>query len=354
MKVTPKPPTLAEIARSAGVSTATVSRVLKSRGYVAEDTRAKVAEVLRDARYRPNVMASSLRTQRSFSIGLIVPAITSNPFFVNVAHAVEEEALKHGYKTIIFNHNGDETLERQGIERLLERRMDALLVCNATAAANVELALGAGVAVVQIERETSARTMAVIADNYRGAREAMAHLIGLGHRRIAFLGGDPAKLPYHGPQAMSVEEQRLAAYREALEEAGIALRPDYVRLGRYYDIPAGSGRYGRDHMQALLELDERPTAVFATCDVLAAGVLQALHCRPPARAGRDVGDRLRRHPRRQPHAGAHHGRAADARHGRRGVPAGDGGPRRGDDAAHRNLADLGRPSRLNRPRVEIG
>jgi len=273
----PKAPTLAEIARSAGVSTATVSRVLKSRGYVAEATRARVAAVLRDTRYRPNVMASSLRTQRSFSIGLIVPAITSNPFFVNVAHAVEEEALQHGYKTIIFNHNGDEALERQGIERLLERRMDALIVCNATAAANVELAIAAGIAVVQIERETSARTPAVIADNYLGAREAMAHLIGLGHRRIAFVGGDPAQLPYHGPQARSVEEQRLEAYREALAEAGIAVRPDYIRLGRYYDIPAGSGRYGREHTQALLGLDERPTAVFATCDVLAAGALQALH-----------------------------------------------------------------------------
>ncbi len=273
----PKPPTLAQIARSAGVSTATVSRVLKSRGYVAEETRARVAAILRDARYRPNVMARGLRTQRSFSIGLIVPAITSNPFFVNVAHAVEEEALRHGYKTIIFNHNGDEALERQGIERLLEARIDALLICNATAAASVELALVAGIAVVQIERETAARTMAVIADNHRGAREAMAHLIGLGHRRIGFIGGDPALLPYAGPQPMSIEEQRLAAYREALEAAGIAPRADYVRLGRYYDVPAGSGRYGREHMQALLALDERPTAVFATCDVLAAGALQAAH-----------------------------------------------------------------------------
>jgi LacI family transcriptional regulator len=276
----PKAPTLAEIARSAGVSTATVSRVLKSRGYVAEETRARVAKVLRDTRYRPNVMASSLRTQRSFSIGLIVPAITSNPFFVNVAHAVEEEALQHGYKTIIFNHNGDEALERQGIESLLERRMDALLVCNATTAANVELAIAAGIAVVQIERETSARTSAVIADNHLGAREAMAHLIGLGHRRIAFVGGDPAHNPYHGPQPRSVEEQRLDAYREALAEAGIAVRSDYIRLGRYYDIPEGSGRYGREHMQALLGLEERPTAIFATCDVLAAGVLQALHAAP--------------------------------------------------------------------------
>jgi LacI family transcriptional regulator len=256
---------------------ATVSRVLKSRGYVAEETRARVAAVLRETSYRPNAMASGLRAQRSFSIGLIVPAITSNPFFVNVAHAVEEEALKHGYKTIIFNHNGSEVLERQGIERLLERRMDALLVCNATSGANVELALAAGVAVVQIERETSARTSAVVADNELGAREAMIHLIGLGHRRIAFIGGDPSLLPYHGPQPLSVEQQRLMAYREALAGAGIAERLDYIRLGHYYDISDGSGRYGREHMEALLGLDEPPTAVFATCDVLAAGALQALH-----------------------------------------------------------------------------
>lgn len=273
----PKPPTLAEIARSAGVSTATVSRVIKARGYVADATRARVAAVLRDTSYRPNVMASGLRAQRSFSIGLIVPAITSNPFFVNVAHGVEEEGLRYGYKTMIFNHNGDEALERYGVDRFLERRVDALLMCNATAARNVEAALGAGVPVVQIERETQARSMAVLADNYLGARQAMAHLIGLGHRRIAFIGGDPALLPYSGPQPLSVEEQRLAAYREAIAAAGIVARPDYVRLGRYYEMPQGSGRAGREAMDALLTLDERPTAVFATCDVLAAGVLQSLH-----------------------------------------------------------------------------
>ncbi len=273
----PKPPTLAEIARSAGVSTATVTRVLRARGYVAAETRARVAAVLRDTPYRPNVIASGLRTQRSHSIGLIVPAITSNPFFVNVAHGVETEGLRHGYKTIIFNHNGDAELERYGIDRFLERRVDALLICNATAAANVELALAAGVPVVQIERETEAPSMAVIADNHLGAREAMAHLIGLGHRRIAFIGGDPMLLPYSGPQPLSVEEQRLAAYREAIAAAGMEVRPDYIRLGRYYDMPQGSGRDGREAMQALLALDERPTAVFATCDVLAAGALQALH-----------------------------------------------------------------------------
>jgi LacI family transcriptional regulator len=222
-------------------------------------------------------MASGLRAQRSFSIGLVVPAITSNPFFVNVAHGVEEEGLRHGYKTMIFNHNGDETLERYGVDRFLERRVDALLICNATAARNVEAALAAGVPVVQIERETQARSMAVLADNLIRARQAMAHLIGLGHRRIAFIGGDPALLPYFGPQPLSVEEQRLAAYREAVDAAGIVSRPDYVRLGPYYEMPQGSGRAGREAMDALLTLDERPTAVFATCDVLAAGVLQSLH-----------------------------------------------------------------------------
>ena len=261
---------------------------------------------------------------------------------------VEEEALQHGYKTIIFNHNGDESLERQGIERLLERRMDALLVCNATSAANVELALAGGVAVVQIERETSTPTMAVIADNYRGAREAMMHLIGLGHHRIAFVGGDPAHMPYHGPQAMSVEEQRLAAYREALVEAGIAVRPDYIRLGRYYDIPAGSGRYGREHTQALLELDERPTAIFATCDVLAAGVLQALHAArlrvPDEMSVIGFDDTLASNLA----PALHVRRAADARNGCRSLPLGHGGAQWRRRAAYRDDADLGRSAGLDR------
>jgi LacI family transcriptional regulator len=142
----------------------------------------------------------------------------------------------------------------------------------------VQAALDAGVTVAQIERETEVPSISIAADNYVGARDAMDHLIQLGHQRIAFIGGDPRLSPYRGRLARSVEEERLAAYDDALAAAGIPADAALVKLGIYYDIPTGgSGAEGCRHMEALLQLEPRPTAVFATCDILAAGAFQALH-----------------------------------------------------------------------------
>ena len=126
-----RPATLAEVARLAGVSTATVARVIKSSGYVSSEARGRVEAAISAKGYRPNAIARGLRQRRSFIVGHILTSITVNPFFVNVAHWAEEEALKHGYKTFLFNHNGSRERERLGIERFIERRVDAVLFTNA-------------------------------------------------------------------------------------------------------------------------------------------------------------------------------------------------------------------------------
>ena len=275
-----KPSTLLEVARAAGVSTATVTRVLRSHASVAEDTRERVEAALRAANYRPNITASALRTQRSRTIGLILNSVAGNPFFANVARSVEDTASRHGYKTIILNHNGSEVREREGVDRFIERRVDALLFCTPLSPVNVRTALAAGLSVVQVERDTNVPTPMIAADNYVGARDATLHLLELRHRRIAFVGGDPTLHPYDGRRGLSVEQERLKAYADALGQAGIDIDPDLVRLGAYYETDdGGSGSVGRKHMEALLNLPHPPTAVFATCDVLAAGVLQALYAR---------------------------------------------------------------------------
>jgi LacI family transcriptional regulator len=269
--------TLAGVAKAAGVSTATVNRVLKG-GYVSDKARRAVEAALRETGYRPNVVAQALKTKRSFTIGEMLTAITVNPFFVNVAHCVEETAMVEGYRTFIFNNGGDAGLERIGVERFIAHRVDAVLFCTAVAATNLERLEEVGIPYVQIERARVARTSFVRVNNYVGAREAMRHLAGLGHRRIAFVGGDPALHQADAGRGRSVEDDRLQAYLDGLGEAGLPVDQSLIRLGRYYEISdGGSGVEGYRHTRVLLDLPARPTAIFATCDVLAAGVLQAIY-----------------------------------------------------------------------------
>lgn len=269
--------TLAGVAKLAGCSTATVNRVLKG-GYVSEQARVAVEEALRQTGYRPNVMARGLRTKRSLTIGEMLTAITVNPFFVNVAHSVEEAGMEKGYRTILFNHNGDVERERLGIERFIENRVDAVLFCTSIAAQNLELLDAVGIPYVEIERACTRSAPFVRVNNYVGARDAMAHLARLGHRRIAFVGGDPAAHARDPGRGRSVEDDRLQAYFDGLNEFGIEVDQSLVRLGRYYAIEDGGGGVeGYRHTEALLALPERPTAIFATCDILAAGVLQAVY-----------------------------------------------------------------------------
>lgn len=273
-----KSATLMQVAERAGVSTATVARVLKANGYVSEEARVRVEAAVQAIGYRPNAMARGLRQRRSFTIGHMLDAIVVNPFFVNVAHFAEEEAFAHGYKTFLFNHNGDAERERIGIERFIERRVDAVLFTNAVSTANVRLLQAAGIPALQLERSRTPAAPAIRVDNRSGALEAMRHLAGLGHRRIAFVGGDPELIgrgEFSGP---TVEDERLAAYGEGLAAAGLPFDPALLRLGRYYSADEGGpGSEGYRHARALLALDERPTAIFATCDVLAAGALQAIY-----------------------------------------------------------------------------
>src|SRR5262249_13202822 len=132
-------------------STATVARVLKDRGYVSDEARSRVEAAIKATHYRPNAVARGLRQQRSLTIGHVLTAITVNPFFVNVARGAEDEALASGFKTFLFNHNGSIERERLGVERLIERRVDAVLFTVALAPEHVALLRDAGIPAVQIE-----------------------------------------------------------------------------------------------------------------------------------------------------------------------------------------------------------
>jgi len=270
--------TLSDIASHAGVSRATVARALSEKGYVAKEAKARIEESARLLGYRPNVLARGLRAKRSFTIGHMALGITDNPFFAHVARSVEQQALSVGYK--VFLYNQDETMEheRQGIERFIERQVDAVIFTYALDARNLDLLHKARMPIVQIERDRSSNTHSVLVDNRPGAEAAMRHLVGLGHRRIAFIGGDALLNRRSVSRERSVEEERLDAYLHVLSEAGVTPDPALIRLGHYIvRDERGENVVGYRDTQALLQLADRPTAIFTGCDIIAAGAMRALY-----------------------------------------------------------------------------
>jgi LacI family transcriptional regulator len=271
-----KSATLKDVAKRAGVSTATVARVLHDSGYVASKTRQRVEAALAETEYQLNVVAQGLRKQQTFTIGHVLHAITENPFFAQVAVGVEDVALKHGYNVFIINVHGKAAREQLAVESFIGRRVDAVIFTTANDPKNVQRVVDAGIPVVQVERITEVETSAVLIDNYSGAKEAMNYLLSLGHTKIGFIGGDPALIAKGRKIKRTVETERLAAYVDALKEHHIAKRPELMRLGKYYSLENG-GFHGEGYYFMKALLSEDITAVFASCDVLAAGALQAIH-----------------------------------------------------------------------------
>jgi DNA-binding LacI/PurR family transcriptional regulator len=273
----PRLATLKDVAARAGVSVSTVARVLHDNGYVSGVTRDTVEAALAESGYQINTVAQRLRKQRSSEIGHILDSISPNPFFAGVALGSERAAAEYGCTLLFHNTHGDTGLERAGVEALLQRRVEAILFTTVTDEGNVERALAAGVPVVQVERVSDVETHAVTVDNYRGAFDATEHLLRLGHRRVACLGVDPEQRATLGtaPHRRVVERERLSGYHDALRSFGLPVDDDLVVLGpSYYDGPAARGAV-RHWLQ--LPKARRPTAIFATCDIMAAGVLQEAH-----------------------------------------------------------------------------
>lgn len=257
-----------DVASAARVSTATVGRVLHSRGYVSPEALDRVNTAIKETGFRLNLVAQSLRRSRSMTLGLLLTVIVPNPFFPGIELGIEQEAMQHGYNVLIWNALSDPERERQGVEVFIRRQMDAIIFATPQDPQNVLLVKQAGIPVIQVERPTHIHTHCVLVDNYIGAVGAMEHLIGLGHRRIAFIGTNNS-LP--APQG-EVDRQRLAGYRDTLARYSIIPPEEWIASGDLYSIEDGYRR-----MQQFLELKPGITAVLVGCDIMAAGVLQAIY-----------------------------------------------------------------------------
>lgn len=252
-----------DVARQAGVSTATVSRVLSGKPYVSDDLRKRVLGAVQSLNYRPSRVARSLRVQRSSIIGLIVSDI-QNPFFTAVVRAVEDAAYRQRFSVFLCNSDEDRAKETMYLELMLAEHV-AGVILSPTLGENdaYRHLIEAGIPAVAIDRRVhNVDIDSVLVDNVGAAREIVTHLLDCGHRRIGAVVGTPAS---------STGEERLRGYVEALQSYGLAIEPDLIRTG----MPRIAT--GREFTAELLSLPEPPTAIFTGNNLLTIGALGAIH-----------------------------------------------------------------------------
>jgi DNA-binding LacI/PurR family transcriptional regulator len=271
-----------DIADAAGVSQSTVSRILTG-SHVAipinPATRERVLEAARTMRYRPNPLARGLRGARTMLLGVIVREIT-DPFFAGAIDAISSEASRRGYNVVLGHAHGN-TTEAIALRAVLEtRHCDAIVLVGDTSDQPRLLKdlREANVTVVGSWQGSAslAGITTIGVDNRAGIVELIDHLLGLGHKRFAFIGGRFAA----GRPIGDIWERRIA-FLDRLREAGIQVPDAYIKESTNY-LAGGASAF-----TALMDLDPRPTAIVASTDVLALGALHAA-CRLGLEVPRDV------------------------------------------------------------------
>jgi len=256
--------TLKELGRLAGVHPSTVARVLNEdpRQRVSAQMRDRIVTLAREYGYQPNRLARSLRTKRSAVVGTLIPDI-SNPFFALMFRGIEDALAERDYSVILANTDDDELRAARGISMLRGRQVDGLILATARRHdPSIEQLLAEQFPVVLVNRHTDPITPNVVVPaDHSGSVTAVAHLVGLGHRRIAHIAGS---------DEMSTGHARSRGYRDALARHGIAFDPELLVEGSFRE-PGGY-----DAMHRLLALADPPTAVFAVNDLAAAGALRAI------------------------------------------------------------------------------
>jgi DNA-binding LacI/PurR family transcriptional regulator len=241
--------TIQDVAERAGTSPSTVSRVLTGVTPVSDDLRDAVERAIDELGYRPSLVARSLKTQTTHSLGLLVNDIT-NPFFGAVARGAEEAAHRRGYSLILCNTNEDPAREHRYLLTLRDKQVDGIIFGPSGGNADLIAGLGEQIPLVQIDRRLPGLDHpAVLVDNEGAAYGATRHIIERGHTRIALLG--------RGLSGTTGADRR-AGYERALAEAGIPLDPRLVNLPADYSAQARLEAVART-----LALSPRPTAIFA-------------------------------------------------------------------------------------------
>ncbi|MBV1854856.1 LacI family DNA-binding transcriptional regulator [Catellatospora tritici] len=253
--------TIYDVAKLAGVSAATVSRVVNGRASVDAILATRVQQAMRELDYRPNALARNLR-RRQTSIWAVIISDIGNPFFTSMVRGIEDVAQGAGYSVVLCNSDEDPAKEARYVAAALEEQMAGVIISSAGKAANVNRLLESSTPVVAIDREVrGAAVDTVMVDNEHGAELAVEHLIEAGYERIACISG-PRKLP--------TAQQRLRGYQRALRAHRRSADEDMVRSGDYRQ------EGGYQAMAALLDEGGRPDAIFAANNLMTIGALECL------------------------------------------------------------------------------
>ncbi len=255
---------MSDVARRAGVSLMTVSRVINEKGDVHPETRQRIQKIIKDLDYHPSAIARSLATQRTRTIGLVVPDV-SNPFFADITRGIEALAYAQGYHVFLCNTEEDPQREISVIQSLEEKRVDGLILCSsrieATALVNLLNRLPAAVLINRrLDDHKSEDYQTVFLDDEASGVLATRHLLQTGHRRIGYMAGPATSFSGQG---------RKKGYLAAMEQAGAAVNPDWI----IHCQPTVAG--GHQAGLQLLERCDELTALFCYNDLVAVGALQA-------------------------------------------------------------------------------
>ncbi len=258
-----KRPTIADVARAAGVSLMTVSRVMNDKPGVGEETRQRIRQLVEEMGYRPSEIARGLATRQTSTLGLMVPDI-ANPFFAQFARGAEDAAFDNGYS--VFLINTAESIEREvaALESLHQKEIDAVILCSSRLPGDeLEAYTERFPAVVLFNRELAGAPTNVATLNVNdslGAQLAVQRFVSQGRTRIAILAG---------PSTSTSGQRRVDGYRAGLREAHLVFDPEMLEYG----APFIEGGYTA--AQAILARRPRVDAIFAFNDLVAIGAMQA-------------------------------------------------------------------------------
>lgn len=257
-----KPASIKDIARSARVSHSTVSRALRNSPLVNPRTAEAIRRIAEECGYQASAAARSLVTRRTETVGVVVTNI-ADPFVAGVVGGIEDAASEQGFSVFLANSNADPDQEIRVVRSFEERRVDGIVVTSSRVGAlYVPLLTRRQIPIVLINNQhPSEFAHSVMIDNVQGSLEATRHLIGLGHRRIAYLGDR------YGRHS---DIERLQGYRAALDQAKLCLDDDLIVHGDGKADGAGEA------IDCLLALPNRPTAVFCYNDMSALGAMHRL------------------------------------------------------------------------------
>ncbi|MGO4268796.1 LacI family DNA-binding transcriptional regulator [Paenibacillus sp. TAF58] len=257
-------PKIKDVAKKAGVSVTTVSRVLNGEKYVKDDLKAKVKSVIEELGYAPSHIARSLVRKKTNLIGVIVPDLTSS-FYSTILSSIEETASLNDYNLLVCNIIEDTDKELKYLNVFKEMRVDGIIIMHEKLSDDIRSFINKlDIPVIfSSVRPVDHKFVSVIIDDYEAAYDATRYLIELGHERIAFIGGDM--------RDVTSGQNRYVGYRNALKDQRVRIVNDYIRFGDY------KIQSGYNLMKELLASEPRPTALFAVSDDMAVGAMNCIH-----------------------------------------------------------------------------